>query len=301
MDMKVNLAGLHLNSPIVTASGTFGFGEEFSDFVDFQKLGAIVTKGLTLKPRSGNEGVRLHETPSGILNCIGLENPGVEVFVKEILPRIKSFNCPIIANISGNSAAQYAELAARLDDEAVAAIEVNVSCPNVKDGGIVFGTNPKMLSEVVFSVRKNTKKPLIVKLTPNVTDITELARAAEVSGADVLSLINTLTGMAIDVKKRRPVLGNVTGGLSGPCVKPVALYLVHRVHKAVKLPLIGMGGVQSGRDVVEFMLAGASAVAAGTMNLVEPDLTGRLYDELLVYLEDNGCKSCGEIVGGLLL
>ena len=255
--LAVNLLGIQMNTPVMTASGTFGFGEEFADFTDLEELGAVVVKGTTLQPRRGNDGVRIAETPAGMLNCIGLENPGVDYFLQTILPRISKYHMNVIVNVSGGSAEEYGQLAERLDVPGVAAIELNVSCPNVKDGGIIFGTDPKAAAEVVTQAKKHTKKPVILKLSPNVTDIAEMARAGEAAGADALSLINTLMGMAIDIRTWRPVLGNLTGGLSGPCVKPVALRMVWQASQAVKIPIIGMGGIMTAEDAVEFFLAGA--------------------------------------------
>lgn len=299
ISLKTEIAGIKMNSPIMTASGTFGFGEEFADFVDFNKLGASVVKGTTLKPRSGNKGVRITETPAGMLNCIGLENPGVEAFLQDILPRIKKYNCPIIVNISGNTVEEYGELAKMLDVPDVAAVELNVSCPNVKEGGIAFGVEPDSMSRVIKSAKKNTSKPVIIKLSPNVTDIVMMAKAAEKAGADVISLINTLMGMAIDVNTWKPVLGNITGGLSGPAVKPVALRMVWQVRQAVKLPIIGMGGIMNATDAIEFMLAGADAVAVGTANFVQPDIINKIYDDLEKYLKEKNLTDIKQIVGKL--
>ncbi|MBB5336186.1 dihydroorotate dehydrogenase [Pectinatus brassicae] len=299
ISLKTEIAGIKMNSPIMTASGTFGFGEEFADFVDFNKLGASVVKGTTLKPRSGNKGVRITETPAGMLNCIGLENPGVEAFLQDILPRIKKYNCPVIVNISGNTVEEYGELAKMLDVPDVAAVELNVSCPNVKEGGIAFGVEPDSMSRVIESAKKNTNKPVIIKLSPNVTDIVMMAKAAEKAGADVISLINTLMGMAIDVNTWKPVLGNITGGLSGPAVKPVALRMVWQVRQAVKLPIIGMGGIMNATDAIEFMLAGADAVAVGTANFVQPDIINKIYDDLEKYLKEKNLTNIKQIVGKL--
>lgn len=299
ISLKTEIASIKMNSPIMTASGTFGFGEEFADFVDFNKLGASVVKGTTLKPRSGNKGVRITETPAGMLNCIGLENPGVEAFLQDILPRIKKYNCPVIVNISGNTVEEYGELAKMLDVPDVAAVELNVSCPNVKEGGIAFGVEPDSMSRVIESAKKNTNKPVIIKLSPNVTDIVMMAKAAEKAGADVISLINTLMGMAIDVNTWKPVLGNITGGLSGPAVKPVALRMVWQVRQAVKLPIIGMGGIMNATDAIEFMLAGADAVAVGTANFVQPDIINKIYDDLEKYLKEKNLTNIKQIVGKL--
>lgn len=299
ISLKTEIAGIKMNSPLMTASGTFGFGEEFADFVDFNKLGASVVKGTTLKPRSGNKGVRIAETPAGMLNCIGLENPGVEAFLQDILPRIKKYNCPVIVNISGSTVEEYGQLAKMLDVPDVAAVELNVSCPNVKEGGIAFGVEPNSMSRVIESAKKNTSKPVIIKLSPNVTDIVMMAKAAEKAGADVISLINTLMGMAIDVNTWKPVLGNITGGLSGPAVKPVALRMVWQVRQAVKLPIIGMGGIMNATDAIEFMLAGADAVAIGTANFVQPDVINKIYDDLEKYLKEKNLTDIKQIIGKL--
>ena len=299
-DLSVQVAGLTLATPILTASGTFGYGEEYADFVDFAKLGAITVKGTTLAPRLGNAGIRIAETPAGMLNAIGLQNPGVEYFLQNILPRIKKLPTKIIVNISGASSAEYGELAALLDAaEGVAAIELNVSCPNVKDGGMIFGTDEKALAEVTHAAKSKTKKPVIVKLSPNVTNIVTVAKAAENAGADVLSLINTLMGMEIDIGRRRPLLGNITGGLSGRAVFPVALRMVYEVARAVKIPVIGMGGAATWQDAVKFLLAGASAVAVGTANFTDPMTTMKMVAGLERYMEQNGflhisdIKMCG--------
>ena len=281
--LHTNLAGLAMNTPVLTASGTFGFGEEFADFVDLARLGGVMVKGTTLKPRRGNDGVRITESPMGMMNCIGLENPGVEVFLKDTLPRIGQYGMNVIVNISGSTVEEYGVLAEMLDVEGVAAIELNVSCPNVKEGGIVFGTDPKAAATVVREAKKHTKKPVILKLSPNVTDI--------------VSLINTLMGMEIDIHTQRPTLGNITGGLSGPCIKPVALRMVWQVAQAVKVPIIGMGGISCWEDAVEFFLAGASAVAVGTANFADPAVTMKICDGLSDYLADRGLENIQDIVG----
>ena len=295
--LRTELLGIEMETPVLTASGTFGFGEEFADFVDLARLGGVMVKGTTLAPRRGNEGVRVTETPMGMLNCIGLENPGVEVFLKETLPRIEPYGMHVIVNISGSSAEAYGTLAKMLDVPGVAAIELNVSCPNVKDGGILFGTDPEAASSVVRAAKANTKKPVILKLSPNVTDIVQMAKAVEAAGADAVSLINTLLGMEIDIHRWRPVLGNVTGGLSGACVKPVAVRMVWQVAQAVRVPIIGMGGITSAKDAVEFFLAGASAVAVGTANFTDPTVTMRICDGLNDYLEQRGLSNIRELVG----
>lgn len=297
--LATEFCGMKLSSPIFTASGTFGFGEEFKNYVDFSKLGGIMVKGTTLKPRRGNDGNRLAETSSGMLNSIGLENPGVDVFIEKILPRIENLGTNIIVNISGSSYEDFGTLAKILDSSNISAIEVNISCPNVRDGGIIFGTNPTAAAKVTEAVKINTKKPVIVKLSPNVTDITAIARAVENAGADSISMINTLLGMAIDIRTRKPVLGNITGGLSGRAVKPVALRMVYQVSKAVKIPIIGMGGIYNWIDAVEFFLAGASAVAIGTANFSEPDVTMKIVDDLENYLQEQNIE-LQDLIGGLI-
>ena len=295
--LNTNLLGMDMKSPVITASGTFGFGEEFADFVDLSSLGAVTVKGTTLKPRAGNSGVRIAETPAGMLNCIGLENPGADAFLNDILPRIKKYNMNVIVNISGSTVEEYGILAEMLDVDGVNAVELNVSCPNVKEGGIVFGTDPKMAAAVVTEAKRKTKKPVILKLSPNVTDIKIMAKAAEDAGADAVSLINTLIGMAIDVNTFKPVLGNVTGGLSGPAVKPVALRMVYEARGAVKIPIIGMGGISSAEDAIEFFLAGADAVAIGTANFVNPKITTEICEGLKNYLKEKNFNSIKDIIG----
>jgi len=293
------IAGIYMNTPVLTASGTFGFGEEFADFVDLSRLGGVMVKGTTLKPRRGNDGVRITETPKGMLNCIGLENPGVEIFLQETLPRIAKYDMNVIVNISGSTVEEYGILAEILDVPEVAAIELNVSCPNVKEGGIVFGTDPKAAAAVVREAKAHTQKPVILKLSPNVTDIVTMAKAVEAAGADVISLINTLLGMEINIHSRKPTLGNITGGLSGPCIKPVALRMVYQVAKAVQVPIIGMGGISTWEDAAEFLLAGASAVAVGTANFTEPAVTMKICDGLNDYLARQHIESVQEIVGAV--
>ena len=297
--LATNLAGIAMETPVLTASGTFGFGEEFSDFVSLRRLGAVVVKGTTLRPRRGNDGVRMAETPAGMLNSIGLENPGGDSFLQTILPRLSPYGMNVIVNISGSSADEYGELAKLLDVPGVAGIELNVSCPNVKEGGILFGTSPDAVSEVVRAAKANTKKPVILKLSPNVTDIVPIAQAAERAGADALSLINTLLGMAIDIHTRRPVLGNITGGLSGPAVKPVALRLVWQTAQAVKIPIIGMGGIMTAEDAIEFFLAGASAIAVGTANFVDPAVTENIIQGIEQYLMRYQVDDIQALVGKL--
>lgn len=301
MNLAVKIGSLHLKNPVMGASGTFGFGREYADFLDVNEIGAIVTKGVTPLPRSGNPGVRIAETPSGMLNCIGLENPGVEVFINEILPEIKKYDTAVIVNISAGTVEEYAKMAYLLDIDGVDALEVNISCPNVKEGGIVFGTDPKAAAAVTHAVKTHTSKTVIVKLSPNVTDIVTMAKAVEEAGADAISMINTLTGMVIDVNTRKPLLGNITGGLSGPAVKPIAVRMVWQVAKAVNIPIIGMGGITCAEDAIEFMLAGASAVAVGAYNFVEPAALKTIADGIAEYMQKHGIEDVNELVGGLKL
>ena len=298
--LQTEICGIKMQTPIFAASGTFGFGEEFKTFVDLDKLGGVMVKCITLKPRSGNDGVRIAETAEGMLNSIGLENPGVEKFLSEILPRIKNYGMNIIVNISGSSVEDYGKLAKLLDVDGVAAIELNISCPNVKDGGIIFGTNPKAASQVTEIAKKNTSKPVIVKLSPNVADISKIALAVEFAGADCLSLINTLMGMQININTWKPTLGNVTGGLSGAAIKPVAVRMVYQVAKAVKIPIIGMGGIRNFADAVEFFLAGASAVAIGTANFNDPNITMKIIFDLENYLQQRGLENIRELIGKVI-
>jgi dihydroorotate dehydrogenase (NAD+) catalytic subunit len=298
--LAVTLAGLSLKNPVMTASGTFGYGREFGSLMDLNRLGAIVVKGLALTPVKGNPPPRIVETACGMLNAIGLENVGVDVFVADKLPFLRTVRAPVVANIYGTSVEEYAELAERLDSaDGVAAVEVNISCPNVKAGGVAFGVDPAAAERVVRAVRERTRKPVIVKLSPNVTDITVIARSAEAGGADALSLINTITGMAIDVETRRPRLANLTGGLSGPAIKPVALRMVWQVAHAVRLPLVGIGGILRGEDAVEFLLAGATAVQVGTANFVNPAATLDIIAGIEAYLARHGIGDVNEIVGKL--
>lgn len=299
MNLAVKIGNLHLKNPVMGASGTFGFGREYADFLDVNEIGAIVTKGVTPLPRSGNPGVRIAETPSGMLNCIGLENPGVEVFINEILPEIKKYDTAVIVNISAGTVEEYAKMAYLLDVDGVDALEVNISCPNVKEGGIVFGTDPKAAAAVTHAVKTHTSKTVIVKLSPNVTDIVAMAKAVEEAGADAISMINTLTGMVIDINTRKPLLGNITGGLSGPAVKPIAVRMVWQVAKAVNIPIIGMGGITCAEDAVEFMLAGASAVAVGAYNFVEPSVLKNIADGVARYMQKNSIKDVNELIGAL--
>jgi len=284
----------------MTASGTFGYGEEFAGYMDLEKIGAIVTKGLSLRPRAGNPMPRIVETAGGMLNAIGLQNVGIDAFIENKTPFFRSISTPVIVNFFGNSVEEYAELAARLDAvPEVSGVEINISCPNVKHGGIVFGTDPKAAFSVVRAVRESTGKPVIAKLSPNVTDIVEMALACAEAGADSLSLINTITGMAIDLQKRRPRISNVTGGLSGPAVKPVALRMVWQVYQAVKLPIIGIGGIVTATDALEFMVAGATAVQVGTANFMTPDASQRIAEDMERYLKENGVRDVKEMIGSL--
>ena len=299
--LAVEVAGIRMATPIMGASGTFGFGMEYEDFLDLADVGAVVSKGITPKPRAGNGGVRIAETPAGMLNSIGLENPGVEAFCRDILPEAAKLPTSFIVNISAGTAEEYGEMAQMLDVEGVDGIEVNISCPNVKEGGIVFGTDPVQAARVTQEVKKHTKKPVIVKLSPNVTDITQMARAVEEAGADAVSLINTLTGMAIDVEKRQPLLGNITGGLSGPAVKPIALRMVYQAAQAVSIPVIGMGGIQTGEDVAAFLLVGASAVEIGAENFANPCAVVEAAEGLDAYLERQGIEYVRDLIGALEL
>ena len=299
--LAVEVAGIRMATPIMGASGTFGFGMEYEDFLDLADVGAVVSKGITPKPRAGNGGVRIAETPAGMLNSIGLENPGVEAFCRDILPEAAKLPTSFIVNISAGTAEEYGEMAQMLDVEGVDGIEVNISCPNVKEGGIVFGTDPKQAARVTQEVKKHTKKPVIVKLSPNVTDITQMARAVEEAGADAVSLINTLTGMAIDVEKRQPLLGNITGGLSGPAVKPIALRMVYQAAQAVSIPVIGMGGIQTGEDVAAFLLVGASAVEIGAENFANPRVVVEAAEGLEAYLARQGIEYARDLTGALEL
>ncbi len=299
-DLSVNVAGIAMRNPIMTASGTFGYGAEFAPYMDLRSIGAMVTKGLSLRPRAGNPTPRIVETPAGMLNAIGLQNVGVDAFIAEKAPFLRTVDTPCIANFFGNTVEEYAEMARRLDAvPEVAALEMNISCPNVKEGGIVFGSDPACAAGVVAACRAATRKPLIVKLSPNVTDVVAMAVACVDAGADALSLINTLVGMAIDVNTRRPVLANVTGGLSGPAIKPVALRMVWQVARAVKVPLIGIGGIMSATDVIEFLLAGATAVQVGTASFVTPGIAQQIAQDLERWMQDKGVADVRSLSGGL--
>lgn len=299
VNLVVNLGGLAMKNPVTTASGTFAAGMEYSDFVDVSALGAVTTKGVSLNGWEGNASPRIAEVPSGMLNSIGLQNPGVAHLKSEELPWLREQGATTIVNVSGHSFDEYVQVIEALEDAPVDAYEVNISCPNVDAGGMTLGTHVPSVEKVVSLCRKATSRPLIVKLTPNVTDITEIARAAEASGADAISLINTLLGMAIDVKRRRPVLARVVGGFSGPAVKPVALRMVWQCSKAVSVPILGMGGVTTGTDAVEFMLAGATAVAVGTANFMNPQATVDVIDGIIDYCEEQGVNDVNDLIGAL--
>jgi dihydroorotate dehydrogenase (NAD+) catalytic subunit len=299
-NLSVDICGLQLRNPVMTASGTFGYGEEFAPYLDLEAIGAFVTKGLSLLPKAGNPTPRIVETRGGMLNAIGLQNVGIDAFIARKVPFLRTVDTPAIVNFFGNTQEEYAELASRLDGvPEVAGLEVNISCPNVKQGGIVFGTDPAAAASVIAAVRAATSKPVIAKLSPNVTDVVAMARACADAGADALSLINTLTGMAIDLKSRRPVLANITGGLSGPAIKPVALRMVWQVARAVKVPVIGIGGIMTASDALEFMLAGATAVQVGTANFLEPGVAARIAREMEQYLADNGIDDISDLIGAL--
>lgn len=298
--LSVNIGKLHLKNPVMTASGTFGYGKEYSDFINVSRIGGIFVKGTTIRERQGNDYPRMAETPSGMLNAVGLQNKGVDYFVSNIYPEIKDFDTNVIVNVSGSTIEDYIECTEKLVNlDKIPAIELNISCPNVKEGGMAFGTSACSAGDVTKAVRKVWDKTLIVKLSPNVTDITEIAKAVENEGADAVSLINTLLGMAVDINKRRPVLSTVTGGLSGPCVKPVALRMVWQTYNAVKIPIIGMGGISCWQDAIEFILAGSSAIQIGTHNFVDPTISLKVIDGIAEYLDKNNINSVSELVGAL--
>ena len=300
VQLNTKIGSLELKNPVMTASGTFGYGTEYADFMDISRLGAIIVKGTTLNPRQGNPYPRMAETPSGMLNAVGLQNKGVDYFVDHIYPEVRKINTAIIVNVSGSCIDDYVQTASiinTLDD--IPAIELNISCPNVKQGGMAFGINPESAAQVVSAVRKAYDKTLIVKLSPNVTDITEIARAVEGAGADSVSLINTMLGMAIDAEKRKPILSTITGGMSGPAVKPVALRMVWQTAKAVKIPVIGLGGICSATDAIEFLLAGASAIQIGTANFIDPSISEKVIDGIADYLQRHNFNSVQEIIGAL--
>lgn len=298
--LSVKIGALELRNPVMTASGTFGYGLEFQDFVDLSRLGGIVVKGTTLHPREGNPYPRMAETASGMLNCVGLQNKGVDYFCKDIYPKVKDLPTNVIVNVSGSTIDDYVETARRIGElESIPAIELNISCPNVRQGGMAFGVTCEGASSVVRAVRKAYPKTLIVKLSPNVTDIAEIARAVEAEGADSVSLINTLMGMAIDAEKRKRILSIGTGGLSGPAVKPVALRMVYQVARAVKIPVIGLGGIMTATDAIEFLLAGATAIEVGTANFIDPSVTMKVAEGIEAYLERHGFQSVSDIIGAL--
>ena len=299
-NIQVNIGGVKLKNPVMTASGTFGYASEFEELIDLNRLGAIIVKGLSLEPSRGNPPPRIVETPCGMLNAIGLENVGLEAFLKEKLPFLKKIDTPVLVNIYGKNIADYAELASRLEDiEKIAGIELNISCPNVKSGGAAFGAFPESAAQVVRAVRKSTTRPLMVKLSPNVTDITEIARSVEGEGADSISLINTITGMAIDIETRRPKLANITGGLSGPAIRPVALRMVWQTAQVVKVPVIGVGGIMTAKDALEFLIAGAVAVQVGTANFINPHATIDIIEGIEAFLMERNISDIADIIGTL--
>lgn len=298
--LNVKVGGLDLKNPIMTASGTFGYGLEFADFIDLNRLGGFIVKGTTLRPREGNDYPRMAETPSGMLNCVGLQNKGVDYFCEHIYPQLKDIDSNVLVNVSGSSPEDYAECAARIDAlEGIPGIELNISCPNVKDGGMAFGVTCEGAASVVRAVRKRYSKTLIVKLSPNVTDIASIAKAVEAEGADSVSLINTLMGMSIDIERRQSRLSIGTGGLSGACVKPVALRMVHQVARAVNIPVVGLGGIMNATDAIEFLMAGATAIEIGTANFIDPTTTIRVIDGMNEWLDNHGVKDVHEIIGCL--
>jgi dihydroorotate dehydrogenase (NAD+) catalytic subunit len=298
VDMSVNLGGLQMQNPVAVASGTFGYGREYQPYMDISKIGAVIVKGTTLEPRCGNPPPRIYETPAGMLNAIGLENPGIEVFLQEYLPSLMEEGVTVVANLAGNSEDEYALITRIIDNHpGIAAIELNISCPNVKQGGMQFGTDPRLVRQVVEAVKKETRLPVIPKLSPNVSDIVSIAKAARDGGADALSMINTLMGMAVDIDKRKPVLGNVFGGLSGPAIKPVALRMIYQVYKEVDLPILGGGGISNTRDALGFIMVGASAVSIGTGNFVNPSLAQEIAQGLENYLMEQGLSNIQELVG----
>jgi len=297
-DLAVNLGGLVLKNPVAVASGTFGYGFEYEDFLDISTIGGVIVKGTTLEPRHGNPPPRIAETPAGMLNAIGLENPGVDVFLNEYLPALRDKGVTVIANIAGNTVEEYAALAAKLEGHTgIAGIELNISCPNVKQGGLQFGTDPNMVKTVVAAVKSVSSLPVMPKLSPNVTDIVEIALAAQEGGADCLSMINTLMGMAVDVRTRKPVLGNVFGGLSGPAIKPVALRMIYQVYPKVDIPILGGGGIMNFTDALEFMMVGASAVSIGTGNFVNPRLADEIVEGFVNYMQENEIEKLSDLVG----
>ena len=297
MNMKVNIAGVEWNNPVTVASGTFGSGAEYSEFVDLNQIGAVTTKGVANVPWAGNATPRIAETYGGMINAIGLQNPGMDVFIERDIPYLKQFDTKIIVNVCGKSTEDYCQVVERLAVEEVDLLEINISCPNVKEGGIAFGQDPKAVEAITKEMKKRAKQPIIMKLSPNVTDIAEMAKAAEAGGADALSLINTLTGMKIDINKRAFALANKTGGLSGPAIKPVAVRMVYQVAQAVDLPIIGMGGIMTGEDALEFIMAGASAVSVGTANFANPHASTDVVEGIRRFMEQNGVKDIKELIG----
>ncbi|MBE0069369.1 dihydroorotate dehydrogenase [Thermoanaerobacterium thermosaccharolyticum] len=299
MSLKVNIGNLEFKNPVFVASGTFGFGKEYSQYVDLNKLGAIMVKGLTLNPKEGNPPPRIYETPSGILNSVGLQNPGVDGFLRDELPFLKKFDTKVIVNIAGETIEEFVTMAQKLDIDGVHALELNVSCPNVKEGGMAFGVNPNSIYEITKRVKGVTNKIVIVKLTPNVADIKIYAKAAEDGGADAVSLINTITGMAVDINSRRPIFKNIFAGLSGPAVKPIALKHVYEAKKAVSIPVIGMGGISSAEDAIEFMIVGATAVAIGTYNFINPTCTMDILEGIKKYMNENNVSDINQIINSI--
>ncbi len=297
MNLSVNIAGVEFKNPVTTASGTFGSGKEFEDYIDLSRLGGVIVKGVANKEWLGNPAPRIAETYGGMLNAVGLQNPGVETFIREDIPFLRKYNTNIIVNVVGRTISDYCEVAERLQTEDVDMLELNISCPNVKEGGVAFGINPQMAEEITRQVKKVAKQPLIVKLSPNVTDITEIARAVEAGGADAISLINTLIGMRIDINKRKPIIANKYAGLSGPAIKPVALRMVHQVSKAVKLPLIGLGGIMTGEDAIEFIMAGATGISVGTANLLNPKATIDILEGIEMFMKEKKISDIKEIIG----
>ena len=295
MDLSVKIAGVELKNPVMTASGTFGSGEEYSEFVDLNRLGAVVTKGVANVPWPGNPTPRVAEVYGGMLNAIGLQNPGIDVFIRRDIPFLKQYDMKIIVNVCGHTTEEYLEVVDRLSDQPVDLLEINISCPNVKEGGIAFGQDPKAVEAITAEVKKHAAQPVIMKLSPNVTDITEMARAAEAGGADALSLINTLTGMKIDIEKQRFILANKTGGMSGPAIHPIAVRMVYQTARAVSLPIIGMGGIMTAEDAIEMMLAGATAVSVGTANFINPTATVEIVDGIADYMKRHGIEHAAEI------
>ena len=301
VDLSVKIGQLELKNPVLTASGTFGYGEEFSDFIDLNRLGGFIVKGTTLNPREGNPYPRMVETPSGMLNAVGLQNKGVDYFIQHIYPRIKDVNSQIIVNVSGASIPDYVAVCEKLQPlNKIAAVEINISCPNVKQGGMAFGTTCAGAASVTKEVRKAFNRTMIVKLSPNVTDITEIASAAEAEGADAVSLTNTFLGMAINTETRRPYLSTITGGLSGACIRPIAVRMVWQVANTVKIPVVGLGGIMNGRDAIEFILAGATAIQVGTANFIDPSVTEKIIDYIENYMQRHGIASMQELIGGML-